>query len=196
MLFIDNNLFIGEGRNRKCYIHPSDKSMCVKISSKKGSRSSNRERRYFKRLHLYGKNMEMISDYKGSIKTNFGNGDMFDLIRDSDNSISKNLKYYLNLHDQNIDEQIIKQIEKLRIYLIAEYILISDLGVDNILFQKDSNNNLKLRVIDGIGDNNQVPFLEFIKPLGIKRSAKKWNLLTSEIMEISPDVANNIKSFI
>lgn len=195
MVRVDENLFIGEGRNRKCYIHPSDKNLCIKISSKKGLRSSNRERRYFKRLHWYSKNMKMISDYRGTIKTNLGNGDMFELIRDSDGSISKSLKYYLSLNDENTNSQVIEQIEKLRIYLTKVYILISDLGLDNILLQKDSNNNLKLMVIDGIGDNNQVPFLEFIKPLGLKRSAKKWEQLKSRIMETSPHIANSIKSF-
>jgi hypothetical protein len=140
--------------------------------------------------------MSMISDYKGRIKTDLGNGDMFELIRDSDGSISKSLKYYLNLNDDTINKQLISQIEQLRLYLINEYILISDLGVDNILFQKDSHNNLTLKVIDGIGDNNQVPFLEFIKPLGLKRSAKKWDILISEITTTSPNVAKKIKPFI
>lgn len=196
MLSIDKTLFIGEGRNRKCYIHPNDNDLCIKISSKKGSRSSNRERRYFKRLHFFGKNMSMISDYKGRIKTDLGNGDMFELIRDSDGSISKSLKYYLNLNDDTINKQLISQIEQLRLYLINEYILISDLGSENILLQKDSHNNLTLKVIDGIGDNNQVPFLEFIKPLGLKRSAKKWDILISEITTTSPNVAKKIKPFV
>jgi hypothetical protein len=193
---VDENLFIGEGRNRKCYIHPSDKNLCIKISSKKGLRSSNREKRYFKRLHFFGKNMSMISDYKGSIKTDIGEGELFELITDYDGNISKNLKYYLELNNDDINEQIIEQIEALRVYLVTEYILISDLGSENILLQKDSNNNLKLMAIDGIGDNNQVPFLEFIKPLGPKRSAKKWEQLRSGIMSLSTNVAENIKPFI
>lgn len=192
---IDENLFIAKGMGRKCYIHPNDTNLCIKIPTPRGERSANRERRYFKRLHLYGKNMEMIADYRKSIKTDIGNGDIFELIRDSDGSISKSLGYYLSLNASDINEQITEQIEALRVYLSTEYILISDLGSENILLQKDSNGNLKLIVIDGIGDNNQVPFLEFVKPLGLKRSAKKWEQLKSEVMSLSPDVAKNIKAF-
>jgi hypothetical protein len=195
LIHLDETLFIGEGRNRKCYIHPNDTNLCIKIPTPRGERSANRERRYFKRLHLYSKNMEMISDYKGGVKTDLGNGDIFELIRDSDGNISKNLKYYLELDLDIINKQIIEQIELLRVYLKTEYILISDLGLDNILLQKDGNEKLRLRVIDGIGDNNQVPFLEFVKPLGLKRSAKKWELFKAVIAKISLDIAIKIKSF-
>jgi hypothetical protein len=46
-------------------------------------------------------------------------------------------------------------IEDLRIYLKKEYILFSDLDMDNILVKKYDESVFKLVVIDGIGDNNQ-----------------------------------------
>ncbi len=44
---LNDDLFIGEGMGRKCYIHPDDKDLCIKIPSKRGKRSSQREINYW-----------------------------------------------------------------------------------------------------------------------------------------------------
>ncbi|KIM02669.1 MAG: hypothetical protein KN64_14490 [Sulfurovum sp. AS07-7] len=101
----------------------------------------------------------------------------------------------MNLRDKNITAKMVKLIEELRVYLKKEYILFSDLDMDNILVKKDSDDGYKLVVIDGIGDNNQIPFLEYIKPLGIKRCDKKWDLFKNRIAEKFPKIVKNIKNF-
>jgi hypothetical protein len=192
---LNEHLLIGEGRNRKCYLHPEDLNLCIKISFKRGQRSAAREINYLKRLHKRGKSFAMIADYGGKIQTSEGTGALFQLIRDGDGSISKNLEYYLALHNNDITVRMIALIENLRKYLIEEYILISDLDLDNILVQKDTFGNFKLIVIDGIGDNNQIPLLEYIKPLGMKRSSKKWDLFKTLVAKDFPDVAKAMKAF-
>jgi hypothetical protein len=195
IIILNNDLFIGEGMGRKCYIHPEDKNLCVKIPSPRGKRSAEREKSYFKRLHWYGKSFEHIADYMGSIDTNNGSGDLYELVRDYDGNISKNLEYYFSLNDKKITFKMLGLIEDLRVYLIKEYILFSDLDMDNILVKKYDENNFKLVIIDGIGDNNQIPFLEYIKPLGIKRCEKKWDLFKTKIGKKFPDIAKSIKNF-
>ncbi len=192
---LDDNLFLGEGTSRKCYMHPSDKSLCIKIPTQKGVRSAKREVNYLKRLHRRGVSLQMISDYKGEINTNLGRGYLFELIRDSDAQISKSLEYYLSINDEVIKAQIVKNIEDLREYLLKEYILFSDLDVDNILVKREKNGTLKFVIIDGVGDNNQIPFLEFLKPLGLKRSARKWDGFKANIIQESPDLSEHIKDF-
>ncbi len=192
---LNEHLLIGEGRNRKCYLHPKDLNLCIKVSSKRGLRSAKREINYFKRLHKRGKSFAMIADYMGEIQTSEGRGDLYQLIRDHDGSISKNLEYYLSLQNASITATMIMLIDNLRKYLIEEYILISDLDLDNILVQKDVFGNFKLLVIDGIGDNNQIPLLEYIKPLGMKRSARKWSFFKTLVAKDFPDVAKEMKEF-
>jgi hypothetical protein len=195
IIILNDEFFIGEGRNRKCYIHPLDKNLCIKVSSKKGKRSAKREINYFKRLHRRGKSFEMISDYVGMINTNIGEGDLYELVRDYDGTISRNLEYYLALDNKNITAKMVELVEDLRQYLINEYILISDLDLDNILIQKESENNFKLIVIDGIGDNNQISFLEYFKPLGTKRSIKKWGIFKMRIIKEFPNLEKSIKEY-
>ena len=195
LLILNDDLFLGEGRKRRTYSHPTDKYLCIKISSQRGLRSARREIGYFKRLHWYGKSFDKIADFKGTVETNFGKGDMYELIRDYNGEISKNLDYYFSLNDKYITSKILKSIEELRAYLIKEYILISDLALDNVLLKQGHQDSFKAIVIDGIGDNNQIPILEFMKPWGIKRNAKKWEIFKNNIALKYPDIAKNIKNF-
>lgn len=194
-IILNDDLFIGEGMGRKCYIHPENNNLCIKIASPRGKRSSEREKSYFKRLHWYGKSFEHIADYKGSIDTNNGSGDLYELVRDYDGNISKNLEYYFDMNDKKITSKMLGLIEDLRVYLKEQYILFSDLDMDNMLVQKIDEKSWKLVMIDGVGDNNQIPLLEFIKPLGIKRNAKKWDLFKIRIGKKFPNITKSIKNF-
>ena len=195
-IILDESLFIGEGRSRKCYIHPHEKNLCIKVPNKKASqRSVKREVGYFKRLKRRGKSFNMISKYFHNVQTNMGEGEIFELIRDHDGCISKDLRYYLNLKNKELNKLIIKLIEYLRQYLINEYILFSDLDVANILLKKMSETEYRLVVIDGIGDNNQIPFLEYVPALGVKRSIRKWEMFRSQLIEEFSCSENDIKRF-
>ncbi len=196
IITLNNDLFIGEGMGRKCYIHPFEKNLCIKIPSKRGQRSSQREISYLNRLHARDKSFDMIADFKGEVETNFGKGNLYELVRDYDGNISKNLEYYLSLNDKNITSKMVVLIENLRVYLKKEYILFSDLDMDNILVKKANESDYKLIIIDGIGDNNQIPLLEYIKPLGLKRCCKKWDVFKARIEKKFPDIVQSIKSFI
>ncbi|MDY0194455.1 MAG: YrbL family protein [Sulfurovaceae bacterium] len=194
-LTLSEDLLLGEGMGRKCYIYPGDNDLCIKIPLKRAKRSAQREINYLRRLHKRGKSFDMIADYKGDIVTNIGRGNLYELVRDYDSSISKNLEYYLNLNDKKITSKILNLIEDLRSYLIKEYILFSDLDMDNILVKKENEFDYKLVVIDGIGDNNQIQFLEYFPMLGMKRCVKKWDLFKTKIGQKFPNVTKNIKSF-
>ena len=193
---LEDSLFLGEGMNRKTYTHPIYKNLCIKISSQRGLRSAKREINYLKRLHARGVSFDMIADFKGKVKTNLGIGDLYELVRDFDGEISKDLEYHLSLNDKNITSKMLSLIEDLRVYLREQYILFSDLDMDNILVKKESKDSFKLIIIDGIGDNNQIPFLSYLKNLGIKRNTKKWALFKTKIGKKFPDIVQSIKSFI
>lgn len=194
-LTLSEDLLLGEGMGRKCYIHPKDKRLCIKIPSQRAKRSAQREINYFKRLHKRGKSFEMLADHKGDVATNMGEGNLYELVRDYDGNISKNLEYYFSLNDENITSKILELIENLRLYLIREYILFSDLDMDNILVKKENKDDYKLFVIDGIGDNNQIQFLEYFPLFGIKRCVKKWDKFKRGIAKRFPSLDKSIKDF-
>ena len=193
---LNNDLFIGKGMGRKCYIHPEDKNLCIKIPSKRSKRSAQREISYLKRLHKIGKSFEMISDYKGDVETNFGTGNIYELIRDYDGNVSKSLEHYLKKNNHALNDKIINLIEELRRYLFTEHILFSDFRYGNLLMQKlNKEDDFKLVAIDGIGDNNQIPFLQYFRHLGLKRNIKKWEHFKTIVAKEFPNIAKNIKNF-
>ncbi|MFA5502104.1 MAG: YrbL family protein [Sulfurovaceae bacterium] len=194
-LTLSEDLLLGEGMGRKCYIYPGDNDLCIKIPLKRAKRSAQREINYLRRLHKRGKSFDMIADYKGDIVTNIGRGNLYELVRDYDGNISKNLEYYFSLNDKTITSKMTELIENLREYLIKEYILFSDLDMDNILVKKENEFDYKLVVIDGIGDNNQIQFLEYFPIFGIKRCVKKWDKFKRGIAKKFPSLDKSVKDF-
>lgn len=49
MIFLDESLYINKGTNRVCYVHPNDKTKCLKIDLK-DSKETKRELKYYKQL--------------------------------------------------------------------------------------------------------------------------------------------------
>ncbi|MFT7823753.1 MAG: YrbL family protein [Sulfurimonas sp.] len=194
-VILKDSMLIGEGRNRKCYLHPEDKDLCIKIAFEKAKRSVNRETGYFGRLQKRGKSFEMIARYFGKIQTNLGEGEVYELVCDYNGNISKNLRYYLKLGDEKYRAEVAEQVEKLRKYLAGEYILFSDLDVENILLKKLSKTECRLVVIDGIGDNNQIPFLEYFPLLGNRRSIRKWEDFRVQFLNEFSYKKSEIKKF-
>jgi hypothetical protein len=195
-LILKNSLLIGSGTSRKCYIHPDNPDLCIKVSHKKAfQRSAKREINYFRRLKKRGISFEMIAQYISPVQTDRGEGEIFELVRDFDGEISKSVRYYLKLNDENLNRTIIQLFEDLRQYLKKEYILFSDLDLRNILLKRVNEAEFKLIIIDGLGDNNQVPFLEFFPKLGEKRSIKKWEKFRMRWIKKVPYLEGKIKSF-
>ena len=192
-----DSLFIGEGGSRNCYVHPFDVNLCIKTTKKQShQRSVDREVGYYKRMKKRGNSFSMIAKYYYSVETNQGKGEVYELVRDYNGEISKDLKYYLNLKDESITQQVTKLVEDLRVYLKDENIRFSDLCSHNILLKKINEKEYALVIIDGIGDNNQVPLLEYFPFLGIKRSIKKWEKFRLELIEEFGCNKEDIKQFI
>lgn len=196
MIKLNEDLFLGEGTKRKCFAHPDNPDLCIKVSSDRGRRSAQREVRYLKLLHRRGKSLAQIADFKGTIQTNIGTGNLYEIVRDCDGQISKSIGHYLMLGDNEITSRIIMAIEDLRVYLARDLILFSDIRPENVLAKKECNGQLRLIIIDGIGDNNHIQFIEYIRPLGLRKCTKKWNAFISSISKTFPLVAKEIRPFV
>ena len=193
---LNDSLLIGEGGSRNCYIHPEDKNLCIKtIKKKSDQRSVDREVGYLKRMKKRGNSFRMIAKYDHSVMTSEGKGEVYELVRDYNGEISKDLKYYLNLKDESINHKIIELVEDLRKYLKNEKIRFSDLCSHNVLLKKVDENEYEMVVIDGIGDNNQIPLLEYVYFLGIKRSIRKWEKFRLELINEFGCNEKDIKHF-
>ncbi len=196
ILNLNSKLYIGQGRNRACYIHPDNENLCVKVLLDGiNPRGAQNEVKYYKRLDKRNISWNMIAKYFGNVQTNMGDGETFELIRDYDGNISKSVEYYLKLNNNDMNKEIIKLLEDLRHFLINEQILFHEITLSNILLKKCNRTTSKLIIIDGIGTSNTLLKLIHIKTLIFGRAKKKWNKERLKWPKKFPCLKNNVKKY-
>ena len=100
-ILLSDEHIIAKGNARVCYLHPLNQNLCIKLPVRaKSIRGIKKETNYYKFLKKKNIDWTMIARYHGPIKTNLGVGEVFDLIRDDDGSISKSMRYYLRSSDE------------------------------------------------------------------------------------------------
>lgn len=171
MLTLHKELLIGSGRDRDCYRHPSDESLCLKVAKRK-EKQTKREIVCFRILNLQNKDLRYLSQYRGKTSTNLGPAYCFDLVRNSDGSISKTLTQ--SITDKDLTPQNLQPLlESLWEYLYNNAICIRDLSPNNVVLKKE-NSNYKLIIIDGVSNPGINPLTYIIPTLIRKSLSKKW----------------------
>ncbi len=176
MIELSDSYYIGKGTNRGCYIHPEDDQKCIKITVSNDYSESKKEIKYYKFLQKQNISWDNIAKYYGLVKTNLGDGAIFDLVKDFDGEISKTLSYYLQ-KDQ-LTKQILNPIillKRLKKYTLEEGIVVKDLNTKNMLYQKIDKDNAKLVLIDGVINNNFLFYSNYSNYLANKKIKKLWS---------------------
>tara|TARA_B100000963_G_C22447345_1_gene589430 strand:- start:270 stop:875 length:606 start_codon:yes stop_codon:yes gene_type:complete len=183
VLVLSKDHYIGEGEIRFCYYHPDDMNLCVKIPRENTTRNYTlKEIKYFKKLSKRNKQKygyKFFSDFQGEVLTNLGLGQKFDLIRDySSNEVSKTLEHYL-LHSSKIsDNKIESAIMTLKQMMIKHRVFTRDLRSRNICCRLvNSNNDIELIIIDGIGHRDFFPLADwfyFFSKKKVERIFERW----------------------
>ena len=151
-LSLNDTLYLGKGRERKCYIHPYDEKKVIKIVYRKDQKLNQNEMEYEYIKFLHKKNIDFsyITNCYGSVETNFGIGYIFDRVLNYDGKSPKSFKYLVMNHV--FDEKLeLKLIEELRKYIFKNDILFVDIALSNILCQEYEKNKYRLILTDGIG---------------------------------------------
>ncbi|RXJ87168.1 YrbL family protein [Arcobacter sp. CECT 8985] len=182
MIFLDESLYINKGTNRVCYMHPNDKTKCLKIDLKE-NKETRRELKYYKKLIKKDIPFDFLSKYYGEVETNLGKAEVFELIRDSNGFISMEVDKYLK-NSNNIEEieNLLKLVPLLKKYIFENKIFVKDLNSVNIMYQQNSHKT-RLVIIDGLSHSNYNPFFYkcdyFIK----KKIDKSWNSFIDSLIK-------------
>ncbi|RXJ96214.1 hypothetical protein CRV00_03280 [Malaciobacter molluscorum] len=174
MIFLDESLYINKGTNRVCYVHPNDKTKCLKIDLK-DSKETKRELKYYKKLIKKNIPFDSLSKYYGEVQTNLGKAEVFELIRDNDETISMEVDKYLN-NSNNIEEieNLLKLVPLLKKYIFKNKIFVKDLNTVNIMYQQNGEKS-RLVIIDGLSHSNYNPFFYICDYFINKKINKSWN---------------------
>lgn len=161
--------------DRECYVHPENSNQCIKITVSGDNKQSTDEIKIYDRLSKRNISWQHMAKFYGEVQTDRGRGLVFDLIRDHNGKISRSLSYYLSNADRPVNSRVIDSaLNDLKHYLLSEKIIVRDLSGDNILYKRVDENNGKLIVIDGVGNNDCIPIADHFSWWAIKKIKRKW----------------------
>lgn len=176
-IILTEDLFYGAGRHKKCYLHPDNDSLCVKIAYNRGGQIDLlREIDYIKVLKRRNKNYDLLPQYYGEIETNLGHGYLFEVIRNFDKSKSITLQEILlspSLFKQNFDLTV-KMVQALKSKLFDNEIITMGLFPENVILQKISANEHKVRIVNDMGSGVLIPLEYHFHYFAKAKVARRW----------------------
>jgi len=181
---LNKEVLIGKGTRRSCYQHPDDDSLCIKISTgtPNSIKQQDRECHYYCTMEKRGVDFSHLARYEGSIETNLGTGHLYECIKDHDGSYSKSLNHYLR-NNKAPQAELMQQFASLEGYLLDQGIIFYDLNGGNIICQKDAQAELRLVMIDGIGEVISFSFLNIFKFHRDKTIKRRWQRVVNSVQK-------------
>lgn len=177
MITLNESLYIAEGLIRKCYKHPTDENLCIKVC-KLEDRAQNRFKKeiiYLTKIQKKQKNNIPYSRYLGTVETNLGTGHLYDLICDeATNELSKTLEFYLkNDNDELFQKKLEKAVFKLKDDMIHHKVFSNDLFSRNICCKIHKDDSIELIIVDGMGHRDFIPLADHITHFA-KKKVNRW----------------------
>lgn len=135
-----------------------------------------REINYIKVLKRRKKNYDILPQYYGEVETNLGHGYVFEIIRNYDKSKSITLQEILlspNLFKINFDLTV-KMVKELKNRLFDNEIITMGLFPENIIFQKTSPTNYKVRIVNDMGSGVLIPLEYHFHYFAKSKVKRRW----------------------
>jgi len=155
IVHLDEKHFIGKGHQRVCYIHPDDDTKVIKVITKKHKVPNFKSQNLIEFLY-YKLAEDRIEDFSfmpkcyGWVKTNEGDGLVFDRVQNYDGSPVLTLRHAIKA-GQITGEEAKPLIHELNDYLKKNSLLFVDAVISNILLQKLDKDKYRLVIVDGLG---------------------------------------------
>lgn len=185
--------YISKGLHRKCYHHPTNPDQCIKVNYNDGAeQETNREIAYYKHLIKRNISWDALAKYYGPVQTNFGEGHLFELIRNYDGKTSTPLETYLadqQLTQQYYDE-LIDLLKALKTVLLNNRIITMTIKSKNILFQHISEQKSRLVIIDNIGNSTFIPIANYVPYFAKAKIERTWHRFLKSLIKENPN--NNL----
>ena len=176
MIHIQEHHYIGKGGFQKCYIHPENDQLCLKIKIDKNHKDPrvDREIRYYKKIQKKKIQKPFFAKYYGEQETNLGTASVYELIKDeTTNTVSLTLYDYLKMENAPFsDAFFISKLQTLKQQMITHKVLARDIMGKNICCKILKDKSLELIIIDGIGHRDFIPLVEWLHPF-TKRKVNK-----------------------
>ncbi len=183
MLTLTDDLLIGSGRHRRCFRHPTDSNLCVKVFFDGFTKEFIREQKYYQRLQHTPAVFEHIPRYYGEFETNLGEGSVFDLVQDDNGAVSRTLDRYLAAVDdgQQALDELIPPLRELKKFMLRFNIITADLYSRNIACQRQEGEFKRYYLIDDIGNPEFIPICNYSSYFARRKVERKWKRYESQL---------------
>ena len=176
-LHLDENSYYGKGTHKKCFVHPSNSKLCIKIAYNRGGQKDLlREINYLKVLQRRKKDYSILPQYYGEIKTNLGTGYVYELIRDYDNAQSLTLEDILT--NQNLFNTMFETVKNMLLFLktslLKNEIITMGLFPENIIFQKTAPDKYNIRLVNDMGSGVLIPLEYHFHYFAKAKVERRW----------------------
>ncbi|SDP05066.1 YrbL family protein [Selenomonas ruminantium] len=178
-------LFLGDGNHKEVYIHPQDKSKCVKLLFTDDDPDMSREFRYRRALGKHVDDMPLLTKYYGTVETDKGIGYVFERVMDYDGACSRTL--LAELEDPTDKAKLEQVMQDFHREFMREKFAPAGVDPDNFLVQRVSPEKSVVRIIDNIGTSAKIPLEYYVGFLAKRRAKKYWNRLVADIARDFPD---------
>ena len=177
IIHLDKNSFYGKGTHKKCFVHPSNSKLCIKIAYNSGGQKDLlREINYLKVLQRRKKDYSILPQYYGEIKTNLGTGYVYELIRDYDNAQSLTLEDILT--NQNLFNTMFETVKNMLLFLktslLKNEIITMGLFPENIIFQKTAPDKYNIRLVNDMGSGVLIPLEYHFHYFAKAKVERRW----------------------
>ena len=201
-IVLNENLLIGRGKNKDIYIHPENPDRCIRINARSTDEHL-REMNYRKsRKSRHLPESSFLAAYYGAVKTNFGEGFVFERIFDYDGATSKTIDELIRIEikarkERKSVKELLKsekEIPKIADALLQfrgiyfkENFISYDLRPENCMMQFDTSTKWRVRIIDGIGSPTLIPVVHYIDFFGAGHVRREWRKFIRRIVKSFPD---------
>ena len=183
LIEISEDLYIGEGNQKKVYHHPHDEHLCIKIAKPGKPRRLVGLKREIRYTAKYQDNLPFLAKYIQEQDTNMGTGYVFELIKNDNGKVSTPLGLYIK--NKTVSE-LDKKVAHIYRLLIQHRAPISDTNPNNFLIQDSQNNSQSLHLVDGFGNSDFIKICDFSKHFLKKKLDRKFSSLCKRL-KISSD---------
>ncbi len=201
-LEISESDLVAAGTRRRVYRHPQTADKVIKIfwdDQVPAARRARRRGRWFKSLARFDDNENDYRQFRrverhfgtairciyriyGYVETTLGRGLVTEHVRNADGTTSDTLAEHVRKCGAG---RVLPALEELFDELARYHVVAKDPHVENVLVRECGGGRLELVVIDGLGDNNVIPFATLSRRLNNRKLMRKKRSLLRHIWRIN-----------
>ncbi len=190
VLTIDENLFIGSGGHQATYVHPIDRTKCIKIPHMADDGDVRKEMRYRRMCASKLEKSRLVTEFFGTVETNLGLGYVFERVLDYNGKTSRDMKKFLpkTCPDTETLQRIWTVLLTFKSDFLRENIAIVDTDIENFMVQEPSPGVYRVRIVDNIGTPVLIPLVYWFDFAAAWKAKRYWNRIADWLAENYPEI--------